>query len=52
MCSDEACSTYNIPKPLMALFSQWAGKLSDFNDEDISALSLIVSLDEIGFSED
>lgn len=53
MCRDEACARYSIPEHIISLFEAWAreeGRPVRYNDNDLELLSLIVTLDEIGFT--
>lgn len=55
MCRDEACLRYNIPDGIIRLFESWSaekGRSVTYRDDDIELLSLIITLDEIGFTGD
>lgn len=53
MCREEACSRYSIPDHIISLFEAWAsgaGRPVSYSDNDLELLSLMVTLDEIGFT--
>lgn len=55
MCRDEACLKYSIPEDIVTLFEKWSaekGRSITYTDDDIELLSLIITLDEIGFTGD
>lgn len=53
MCREEACSRYSIPEKIISLFETWSEENSrtvTYRDKDMEILSLMVTLDEIGFT--